>query len=841
MQNIAEIGFKAKTDQLADAKKKLDDVADAAKKTETATEKLERKLGPLGGAFSKVSASVNDASSAFGKLAAVIGGVLASAIAGFSLQKFITSTSEADKVTAQLNSVLKSTGGVAGQTLQTLNAHASALQKVTTYGDDTIKGAQELLLTFTRISSDAFPRATEAVLDYATRMRVDLKGAAIAVGKALNDPAIGMTALSKAGVTFSESQKTAVKAMMETGDLAGAQKIIFGELETQMQGSAKAARETLGGAITALGEAWGDLFELGPSASEPLRLAIEGLNDAFSNEAFLNFVQGIGGLLFGAATLAVQGVTLLIGGINILSANFDTLAVAAGAAGAIALLYFAPAILAGMATGFAAVGAAGVAAFRAIGVAIAANPIGALATALVGVITAAYYFRDKVNEIFGVDVVQAAKNAANFLINSFIVAYEDIKFIFSNIGSAVAAAILGAINAVISGVDRMIKQAASGVNILIGLLNKIPGSNISQIDTSGDFLKPIDNPYASSLESAAAARASYRTILMAADNFAGGSTPKPAGGGVAPPPVPPPPGGSGAGSGQGKGGAAAAMTSELEKLKTALDALMEPFSQAKSAFESADKALKAGVITSDEYGKKIAEIEAAFLKAGGSSEQFAKITNKNIYDVNAKLGEMVKDSLTKLGDAFIDLALSGKASFSDLTKSIVKDLLKIMWQALIVQPLLNSLFGKNGFFPGIGVPSATSAMPVQIVPFADGGVFTNSIVTKPTAFGFANGGAFGVMGEAGPEAVMPLQRGPDGSLGVQMYGGANDNSGGPNVYIEIINNTPDSEIKRERSQNSDGSMMERIIIDTVARGMAEGKFDKVQSARFGNRTQKTFR
>jgi lambda family phage tail tape measure protein len=55
--------------------------------------------------------------------------------------------------------------------------------------------------------------------------------------------------------------------------------------------------------------------------------------------------------------------------------------------------------------------------------------------------------------------------------------------------------------------------------------------------------------------------------------------------------------------------------------------------------------------------------------------------------------------------------------------------------------------------------------------FANGGTFTNSVVTAPTLFRFANGAQLGEMGEAGPEAIMPLKRGPNGALGVQMHGG----------------------------------------------------------------------
>lgn len=57
------------------------------------------------------------------------------------------------------------------------------------------------------------------------------------------------------------------------------------------------------------------------------------------------------------------------------------------------------------------------------------------------------------------------------------------------------------------------------------------------------------------------------------------------------------------------------------------------------------------------------------------------------------------------------------------------------------------------------------------IKFAQGGAFTNTIVNTPTLFRFANGGSLGEMGEAGPEAIMPLKRGPNGALGVQMHGG----------------------------------------------------------------------
>lgn len=96
-----------------------------------------------------------------------------------------------------------------------------------------------------------------------------------------------------------------------------------------------------------------------------------------------------------------------------------------------------------------------------------------------------------------------------------------------------------------------------------------------------------------------------------------------------------------------------------------------------------------------------------------------------------------------------------------------------------------SLLGGSGFGSASSITSATSANiaanPVGMASgFAKGDAFTNSVVSRPTAFAFGKGGAnLGIMGEAGDEAVMPLQRGPDGSLGVQMYGSSNDNGGAP--------------------------------------------------------------
>jgi hypothetical protein len=205
-----------------------------------------------------------------GKLGGILKGGLmvgaGAAIAGIGalgavLATSVDAASEAEDIGAQLNAVLKSTGGVAGVTADAINDHALALSEVTRFEDDAIVSAQSLLLTFTKVGKDVFPDATEATLDMAQAMKMDLKSASMLVGKALNDPIKGMTALTRSGIQFTEQQKETIAAMVEMGDTVGAQRIILAELETQLGGSAEAAGKTMAGQMDILKNSIGNVKE----------------------------------------------------------------------------------------------------------------------------------------------------------------------------------------------------------------------------------------------------------------------------------------------------------------------------------------------------------------------------------------------------------------------------------------------------------------------------------------------------------------------------------------------------------------------------------------------------
>jgi len=231
---------------------------------------------------------------------------------------------------AQLEAVLKSTGEAAGVTAEMANDLASELSRLTTYEDDAVLQAENMLLTFTKIGKDVFPDATKIVLDMSTALGQDLKSSAIQVGKALNDPILGVTALRRVGVNFSDAQMDMVKQLVESGKVLEAQKFILEELQTEFEGSAEAAASTFGGALKQLEKAFGDLQEtMGNALTE--NEAFQGMIDWATEkiygltDAFADLPEGVqiaiaGFILFGsqlgAIAPALMFLTIILPGLK---------------------------------------------------------------------------------------------------------------------------------------------------------------------------------------------------------------------------------------------------------------------------------------------------------------------------------------------------------------------------------------------------------------------------------------------------------------------------------------------------------------------------------------------
>jgi hypothetical protein len=169
----------------------------------------------------------------------------------------VQGSAEYQSALAQTEAVIDSTGGAAGLSVKQMEDLArglSAANGQSLFTDDQLLSAQNVLATFTEIKGTNFADATGAIANLSQAMGQDLKSSAVQVGKALNNPLEGLSALTRVGVGFTEEQKNAVAALMETGNVADAQKIILGELERQFGGSAAAATGTFAGQMVVMSE-----------------------------------------------------------------------------------------------------------------------------------------------------------------------------------------------------------------------------------------------------------------------------------------------------------------------------------------------------------------------------------------------------------------------------------------------------------------------------------------------------------------------------------------------------------------------------------------------------------
>lgn len=185
-------------------------------------------------------------------------GVLASQVA-----VGLNSLVELEQQQAQTNAVIKSTGGVAKITGKQVTALAEKYEGLNaTIGDETIRAGENMILTFTNIRGKAFEPTLKAVLDMNTALGKGPEGltnTAILVGKALNDPTKGLTALRRVGVAFTASQVKKIKSLQEEGKLYQAQKIILKELNKEFGGSFLAQGDTTAGKVAKFKDAIEDL------------------------------------------------------------------------------------------------------------------------------------------------------------------------------------------------------------------------------------------------------------------------------------------------------------------------------------------------------------------------------------------------------------------------------------------------------------------------------------------------------------------------------------------------------------------------------------------------------
>jgi len=146
-------------------------------------------------------------------------------------------------------------------------AYAEQIEKMSGIEMESVQSGQNLLLTYGNIrnelgsGNDIFNQATSLMTDLSVATGKDMPAAATLLGKALNNPIAGLSALQKVGVAFTDQQKEQIKTLVESGNVMGAQKIILAELTKEFGGSAKAFGETTAGQVAKLTNTFGDLSE----------------------------------------------------------------------------------------------------------------------------------------------------------------------------------------------------------------------------------------------------------------------------------------------------------------------------------------------------------------------------------------------------------------------------------------------------------------------------------------------------------------------------------------------------------------------------------------------------
>ena len=256
-----------------------------------------------------------------------------------------------------------------------------------------------------------------------------------------------------------------------------------------------------------------------------------------------------------------------------------------------------------------------------------------------------------------------------------------------------------------------------------------------------------------------------------------------------------------------------------------------------------EEAFRRGAISVDEYHKKIIETSDD-LQPGSAIYTGTAEYIKSVGTLSQNVAGVVTGVFNKLEDALVEFTKNGKLSFKDFANAVIEDINRVIIRSLIVKPLAEGIlnFAGSAFASSAtGTGGASGGSSVANTPNAGfqalGGAWENGvqkfasggIVNRTTPFGMA-GGRTGIMGEAGPEAIIPLRRNGKGELGISGGSG-----GGSNVQVNIINNAG-VEIEQRETKNSNGDRaLDVIITANVKEAFNSGAMDRQMSSQYGLR------
>jgi hypothetical protein len=225
--------------------------AQAAASQIRSVDKAGKSAGGSMGALEKSTKRTSKTFSLLGTAAKTVGPLLGAVGVAKAVGAMNSEFREAQKTGAQTTAVLKSTGNAAKVTQKHIENLAGAISMKSGIDDEAIQSSENMLLTFTKVRNEVgkgnqiFDRATQTVTDMSVALGQSGKSSAIQLGKALNDPIKGITALRRVGVSFTAQQQKQIETLVKSGDTLSAQKLILRELNKEFGGSA-AAQATAG-------------------------------------------------------------------------------------------------------------------------------------------------------------------------------------------------------------------------------------------------------------------------------------------------------------------------------------------------------------------------------------------------------------------------------------------------------------------------------------------------------------------------------------------------------------------------------------------------------------------
>lgn len=245
---------------------------------------------------------------------AAFAAITAAAIDGFR------SYAEFDRIQRRTEALIRATGNAAGITANEMVEFAKSLDLATLGDRNQILESINALQTFKSVQGDVFKRTIELSQDLAEALGVDLKGQTIQLGKALEDPIRGLSALAEVGVSFTDTQRETIKNLVASNKLFEAQSTILDTIAGQVGGAAGSAAGGIAGQLDTLNDLWRDLKE-SMAGSDDAIVALSAINSALQTMIELTEEIPKNISMIDMALSAIPGGALITGYKNIKKLN----------------------------------------------------------------------------------------------------------------------------------------------------------------------------------------------------------------------------------------------------------------------------------------------------------------------------------------------------------------------------------------------------------------------------------------------------------------------------------------------------------------------------------------